>query len=589
MIRQAIRAVIAILCAGVLCAPGGLAAPVPAAPTAALDQQAATPCDNPTLRSLLDLINAYRADNERQPLAVSVSLSAAAQHQAESMATFNYFDYTLQPESITFDKNIRNFGYPGTYIGADIAAGVKSTNAATVLGQWQAAPSQRENLLNPRFAVIGLGNAANPDAEFVNYWVATFGDDTSDAATCPPLPTPTATPSKTATATATPTATATAAPTDTPTPVPTATATPTSTETATTTATATEKATATATESGNNTSALTATAAPSATPAPTHTSTATETATPRPTATPAPTNTATATASATPVPTETASATPPPTATATATPVAIETATAVPPTATPSPTIVPTATETVTATSAPTDTATPAPTSTLTASPTDTATAVPVASPVASPSALPIASPVEVASPVSGSPVAVASPVSGAVCMSSRETTTAGQDVVITCSGFAPNETVDIFFGQTRESDRIGSFIADANGAGAATFLAPEIPGGIFVIIARGQTTAFEASAPIELKPAIYVTPKSGDPGDVITADLTGFQANEAVTITWYDTATSVRLLRRVTVGEDGSLTTTFRAPGSAPGEHTVEAVGLNGASATTTFEIKAQ
>jgi hypothetical protein len=159
--------------------------------------------------------------------------------------------------------------------------------------------------------------------------------------------------------------------------------------------------------------------------------------------------------------------------------------------------------------------------------------------------------------------------------------------VVITCAGFAPGEVVDIFFDRTRPSDRVGTFTADASGAGTVTFLAPEIPSGMFAVIARGQSSALSISVPLEIRPAIYVTPKSGDPGDVITADLTGFQGNDTVTISWFDTATSVRLLRQVAAGEDGSLTTTFRAPGSTPGTHTIAATGLDGASATTTFDIK--
>jgi uncharacterized protein YkwD len=633
VIRQLLRVLIAIVVVGSVSASGASASPAPALQKISSGhQEVAGPCADPTLVSLLDLINGYRGQAGRQPLRFSTSLTAAAQHHAESMATFDYFDYALEPENITFDQNIRNFGYPGTYLGVDIAAGVASTDAATVFRQWQASPSQAANLLNSRFEAVGLGKSANPGSTYVNYWVAAFGDDPSDTITCPPPAT--ATPTPTPTPTSSPTPTAPASPTASPTASATTTSVPTLAATMTPTATSTSLPTSTslATLPPSDTATASPAASDTPTPEPSKTPTIPDTATPTPAATPTstatPTPTETSTATATPAATDTASATATPTstptdtATVTSIPTATQTSTSIPtsiPTAIPAPSETPTATSTSTprpsATPFPTVIPTPLPTSTATApapaSP--TALASPLASPIeaASPQAsatpLPVAlpaSPVAEASPVVGSPVAEASPavgspvpaaspvagaspVSGAHCSSSRASAKAGQDVVLTCTGFNPGEVVNVYFQQTTESARLGSFTAGSTGAGSLTFLAPEIPAGTFVVIARGASSFLLATTPLELHPAIFLTPKEGDPGDVISADLTGFQAGEAVTITWYDTTTSVRLLRRVTVGEDGSLTTTFRAPGSTAGIHTIEAVGLNSASATATFDLK--
>ena len=57
-----------------------------------------------------------------------------------------------------------------------MSAGPTSVDAATVFNQWLVTPSQRENLVNPGFTAIGIGSAVNPEATFVNYWSATFGD-----------------------------------------------------------------------------------------------------------------------------------------------------------------------------------------------------------------------------------------------------------------------------------------------------------------------------------------------------------------------------------------------------------------------------
>jgi hypothetical protein len=142
--------------------------------------QADLDCPFPEELDLLELINAHREMNGRQPLTLSTALTAAARHHAESMASFDYFDYTLVPEGIDFAQNIANFGYEGTYLGANIAAGPSSDRAATVFSQWLASPSQRDNLLNPGFVAIGLGSASNPDASFEHYWAAAFGELASD-------------------------------------------------------------------------------------------------------------------------------------------------------------------------------------------------------------------------------------------------------------------------------------------------------------------------------------------------------------------------------------------------------------------------
>lgn len=175
----------------------------------------------------------------------------------------------------------------------------------------------------------------------------------------------------------------------------------------------------------------------------------------------------------------------------------------------------------------------------------------------------------------------------GVACASNREGAKASQDVVLTCAGFTSGDTATIYWDQPREAAKLGTAEVDEKGTLTFTFLALEVPAGRYTIFIQSQKTSLIATVPFEIRPGIFIVPKSGDPGDVISADLTGFQPSEAVEISWYDTATTTRVLRRITVGEDGSATTTFRAPSSSVGEHTLQATGLAGGKASATFELK--
>jgi len=180
-----------------------------------------------------------------------------------------------------------------------------------------------------------------------------------------------------------------------------------------------------------------------------------------------------------------------------------------------------------------------------------------------------------------------AAPVGGAACSADRENARAADRVVIRCTGFQTGEELALYWDQPREENLFTSGKAADDDTGELAFLAPETPAGPYVVIVRGEATLSTASVTLEIRPGLFVLPESGDPGDVITADLTGFQPGEAVTLNWYVDETETRVLRVVSVGEDGSLTTTFRAPASPAGPHAVSAVGIRGGRADATFAIE--
>lgn len=156
---------------------------------------ALTNCDTSTAdldaaeQQVVANINAFRAENGLQPLKVSPNLSRAAAWMTEDMAAKNYFDHTDSLGRSAFTR-VQQCGYASSGAGENLAKGF---GAATVVEAWKASPlGHRENMLNSRWTVIGVGYAGG-------YWAADFGtfDDSGQAgdtgggsASGPATPTP---------------------------------------------------------------------------------------------------------------------------------------------------------------------------------------------------------------------------------------------------------------------------------------------------------------------------------------------------------------------------------------------------------------
>jgi len=173
-------------------------------------------------QALLTLINNYRAQNGRAPLATDCRLNAAADWFANDMAIDNYWpvnhhDNEDPPRSP--GERAAAFGFDAP-IGENIAGGVPFAAAEDVFAAWKESPGHNSNMLRESYVAIGIGRAYHPNAKYGWYWVTDF------AAYVPPPAQPScappATPSPTVLA-ATPTA---PAPTPTPSPSPTAEPTP---------------------------------------------------------------------------------------------------------------------------------------------------------------------------------------------------------------------------------------------------------------------------------------------------------------------------------------------------------------------------
>ena len=90
------------------------------------------------------------------------------------MAVGNYFEHYLTHAGIDWTTNVRNYGYPGSSIGENIAAGAASAQETFV--QWKNSPPHDANVLNSTFKAIGIGRAFSRSSNFNWCWTTDFGN-----------------------------------------------------------------------------------------------------------------------------------------------------------------------------------------------------------------------------------------------------------------------------------------------------------------------------------------------------------------------------------------------------------------------------
>lgn len=133
---------------------------------------AAQAYDNQEL-AFLNLINNYRQQNGLPPLALSTSLTNAAEGHSYDMAVHNYFSHTGSDGSSPWDR-IRAAGYTyNTYLGENIAAGFDT--AQSVFDAWRNSPGHNANMLNANFRAIGIGRYYSAGSYYGWYWTTDFG------------------------------------------------------------------------------------------------------------------------------------------------------------------------------------------------------------------------------------------------------------------------------------------------------------------------------------------------------------------------------------------------------------------------------
>jgi hypothetical protein len=119
---------------------------------------------NMTHNGLLASTNVQRQENKLPSLALSETLSRAAQAKAEDMVHKNYWSHTT-PDGQEPWIFINQTGYQYQAAGENLAYGFISSDAA-VIG-WMNSPGHRANILNGEYQEVGFGiaNAKNYQGE----------------------------------------------------------------------------------------------------------------------------------------------------------------------------------------------------------------------------------------------------------------------------------------------------------------------------------------------------------------------------------------------------------------------------------------
>lgn len=125
----------------------------------------------------LQLVNGVRARGTRcgersfgpaPPVRLSGTLAGVALGHAADMAAHNYFEHEDQSGHTPADR-VRAAGYQEKLVGENIAYGPKS--AEEVVQGWLDSPGHCENIMDPRFAEMGIAYAAGRSSRHGLYWV----------------------------------------------------------------------------------------------------------------------------------------------------------------------------------------------------------------------------------------------------------------------------------------------------------------------------------------------------------------------------------------------------------------------------------
>jgi uncharacterized protein YkwD len=130
----------------------------------------------------LQLVNGVRARGtrcgERQfaaapPVRLSPALASVASDHATDMAVHNYFAHQDSKGQSPAER-MRAVGYAEKLVGENIAYGAASVDEA-VQG-WLDSPGHCENIMDPRFAEMGIGYAAGRASKRALYWVQVLAE-----------------------------------------------------------------------------------------------------------------------------------------------------------------------------------------------------------------------------------------------------------------------------------------------------------------------------------------------------------------------------------------------------------------------------
>jgi uncharacterized protein YkwD len=132
------------------------------------------PVGSPEAQEVLRLTNNERTSAGCAPLQLSSALDNAAQEHANDMVDNHYFAHNSQDGRTPLDR-MRAAGYTGSSTAENVATG--SRDAAAVVNAWMNSDTDRANILNCSYTLMGVGynNGRIKDKWNRGTWVQDLG------------------------------------------------------------------------------------------------------------------------------------------------------------------------------------------------------------------------------------------------------------------------------------------------------------------------------------------------------------------------------------------------------------------------------
>ena len=122
------------------------------------------------VQTLIQLINAARADVGRAALTVNTQLMKAAQDHSLDMACSDFLRHSGSDGSWVGDR-LSRVGYPNSYYLEIIAIGLPQD----AMNQWKVEPTHWDAVINSRVRDIGVGYVYNKFSSYGGYWTVDMG------------------------------------------------------------------------------------------------------------------------------------------------------------------------------------------------------------------------------------------------------------------------------------------------------------------------------------------------------------------------------------------------------------------------------
>jgi uncharacterized protein YkwD len=107
------------------------------------------------------------------PVALSGTLGGVAYGHATDMAVHGYFEHQDLTGQSPADR-VRAVGYREKLVGENIAYGPQTVEE--VVRGWLDSPDHCENIMDPRFAEMGIASAAGRTTRHGLYWVQVLAE-----------------------------------------------------------------------------------------------------------------------------------------------------------------------------------------------------------------------------------------------------------------------------------------------------------------------------------------------------------------------------------------------------------------------------